>query len=288
MSSPLRNLIIILFFLSACTFLQRDDVDDPVLARVYDKYLLSSQVIPVLPKNITGSDSIAFIRNYVEKWIQQQVLLHEAQSILTAGEQDFARQLEEYRNSLMLFTLERKLVQQYLDTVVDDNAIKAYYEENKEQFELRGNIVKFDYIKIPVKSKQLKDFRRLMQSERPSDSALLEDYSRKYSTDYWFARDWVFLNDMLGEVPIELENQENFLRRTKYTEKKDSLFWYLLRINDFKTTDSVPPLAFEADNIRNIIINSRKLKILDDKKKEITSNAYAIKEAETFYGPPVK
>lgn len=263
-------------------------MDDPVLARVYDKYLLTSQVNSVLPKNITGSDSLAFVRNYVDKWVQQQVLLHEAQASLSAGEQDFTRQLEEYRNSLMLFALEKKLVQQYLDTLVDEIEIEAYYEKNKEQFELRGNIVKFDYIKIPVKSKQLKDFRRLLQSERPSDSVLLEDYCRKYSTDYWFARDWVFLSDMLGEVPLELENQENFLRRTKFTEKKDTLYWYLLRINDFKTTDSIPPLAFEVDNIRNIIINSRKLKILEDKKKEITSHAYSIKEAETYYGTPVK
>ena len=79
-----------------------------------------------------------------------------------------------------------------------------------------------------------------------------------------------------------MDNEENFLRRTTYTQMKDSLYWHLLRITDYKTTDSIPPLTFERDNIRNIIINARKLKLVQDKRQEYIDAALKANVAEVY------
>ena len=281
--------LFILVVLMACARQYHTDIpDDPVLARAYGNKLYLSEVTRIIPRNIQGTDSISMVSNYINKWVQKQIMIHNAKENLSPDEQDFTPQLEEYRNSLMLYKYERKLIDQYLDTLVSDDEILDYYRRNRDQFELKGNIVKFDYVKLPEKSRQLKDFRKLLKSKNLTDSVKLSDYCQKYSTDYWLAKDWVYLQDLLENMPLYPDNEENFLRRTKYTETSDDDFVYLLRINDYKTKDSIPPLDFEKDNIRNIIINSRKLDLLEKRRKQDIDEAFRNNEAEILEVEPIQ
>jgi hypothetical protein len=278
-----RLAITALAFLTACGPYGKIDPEDPNLARVDDEYLRLSQVREVVPQGIGPYDSAAFVYNYINNWIQQKVLLREARKNLSAHEQDFSRQLDEYRNSLMLFALDQKLVRLYLDTNVSDLEIERYYHENKTQFELKGNIVKFDLVRVPARSRHLREFRRLLQSDRPADLAGLEEYCKRNATDYWLAKEWVFFEDLLNELPEEPQNEESFLRRTRFTELEDSLYKYMLRINDFKTIDSLAPLAVEKQNIKNLILNARKIRIVQEKRQEITNVAIQSKQAEIYH-----
>ena len=253
-----------------------------MLAAAYGNKLYLSEVSRLVPKNVTGQDSVMMTSNLVNKWVQQQVLLHNAKENLTEEEQDFSRQMEEYTNSLLLYSYERKLIGMNLDTLVGDDEIGEYYMANREQFELKGNIVKFDYVKLPRDSKHVKDFRRMMKPGNTADSLLLTDYCQKYSTDYWLADSWVYLQELLENIPVNPDNEENFLRRTKYTEEEEDDFLHLLRINDFKTTDSIPPLSFEKENIRSIILNSRKLELIEKLRQRDIDEAFRNKDAVVF------
>jgi hypothetical protein len=278
-----RILILLLAVLSACSGFRHDNKPgDPVVARAFDQELHLSEAAAIVPKNISGKDSASMVQNFISKWVQQQILLEKAKENLGVEEQDFTRQLEEYRNSLLLYSYEKKLISMNLDTTVTEEEIEEYYRSNRTQFELRGNIVKFDFVKIPDRSRQAKEFRRLLKSSSPSDSVRLVEYCEKYSTDYWLTREWVFLDELLAEVPIKPDNEENFLRRTTYTEAGDDDYLYLLRIIDYMTTDSLSPLAFERDNIRNVIINSRKLDLLETSRQQDIDEAFRKKDAEIF------
>ena len=57
---------------------------------------------------------------------------------------------------------------------------------------------------------------------------------------------------------------------------------YLLRINDYRTTDSISPLEFEKDKIRNIILNGRKINLLEQKRQEIIDEAFKKDQAEIY------
>ena len=268
--------------LSACTNLFQSDQEDRIVARANDKYLRISELEERIPDGLSERDSITLAENYITKWIQQEILTQKARESLKSDEQDFSKQLDEYRNSLLLFTLEQKLVSQYLDTMVTQGEIEAYFAENRGQFELKGNIVKFDFVKINKRSRHLREFRRLLKSSDPENVITLAGYAEKNATDYWFAREWVSMNDLLDAMPLEVDNQALYLRRTNYAEAEDSVFIYLVRINDYKTADSISPLEFEKEKIRNIILNGRKIDLIEKKRQEFIDQAFKDDKAKIF------
>ena len=278
----MKKYLFILIALASCTRIFQPSGDDPVVARAGDKYLKISDIDSRIPVGMSERDSLTLAQNYINKWIQNEILTQKAKGYLSSSEQDFTQQMEEYKNSLLLFAFEQKLVNMYLDTTVTDSEIENYYQENKSRFELKGNILKFDFIKLNKRSRFLKEFRTLMKSADPENRQNLINYAEKNATDFWFPTDWIAMNQILNEMPLEVDNQPLFLRRTKYAEAEDSLFVYLLRINDYKTTDSISPLEFEKDKIRNIILNSRKIDLLDTKRKEIIDDAFQKNQAEIY------
>lgn len=279
MKKPILFLMVVL---SACTNLFQPEPEDRIVARANDSYLRFSELEERIPDGFSERDSITLAENYITKWIQQEILTQKAKESLKSNEQDFSKQLDEYRNSLLLFTLDQKLVSQYLDTNVTPEQIEAYYSENRSQFELKGNIVKFDFVKINKRSRRLREFRRLLKSSDPEKIIELAGYAEKNATDYWFAREWVSMNDLLDEMPLEVDNQALFLRRTNYAEAEDSVYIYLVRINDFKTADSISPLEFEREKIRNIILNGRKINLIAKKRQEFIDQAFKDDKAKIY------
>jgi hypothetical protein len=277
-----KPVLIVVLLLSACTRLFQSDQGDRIVARANDKYLHLSELEEKIPDGLPERDSITLAENYITKWIQQEILIQKAKETLESDEQDFSKQLEEYRNSLLLFTLEQKLVNQYLDTVVTQQEIEEYFAQNRSQFELKGNIVKFDFIKITKRSRHLREFRRLLKSSAPGDVLVLEGYAEKNATDYWFAREWVSMNDLLDVMPLEVDNQALFLRRTNYAETEDELYIYIVRINDYKTADSISPLEFEKEKIRNIILNGRKINLIEKKRQDFIDQAFKDDKAKIY------
>lgn len=277
-----KTVLFIVLVLSACTHLFQSDQEDRIVARANDKYLHLSELKERIPDGLPERDSITLAENYITKWIQQEILIQKAKESLKSDEQDFSKQLDEYRNSLLLFTLEQKLVNQYLDTVVTQQEIEEYFAQNRSQFELKGNIVKFDFVKINKRSRHLREFRRLLKSSAPGDVLVLEGYAEKNATDYWFAREWVSMNELLDVMPLEVDNQALFLRRTNYAEAEDSLYIYLVRINDYKTADSISPLEFEKEKIRNIILNGRKINLIEKKRQEVIDQAFKDDKAKIY------
>ncbi|HXC04483.1 MAG TPA: hypothetical protein VNZ86_07000, partial [Bacteroidia bacterium] len=58
--------------------------------------------------------------------------------------------------------------------------------------------------------------------------------------------------------------------------------YYFVNIKGFKIKNSISPLAFEKDNIRNAIINKRKLQLISAMKEDVYRNAEEHKEVEYF------
>ncbi len=266
-------ILFVLFSLISCNFFKSGKSSDDIVARVYDEYLYKSDLLAIVPEGFSKQDSLEVINDYIDNWIRQKILLKQAEQNLSSEQKDFTKQLEEYKNSLIVYQYERSLVSQKLDTSVSEADIANYYNNNIKDFELKNNIVKVLYIKIG-KSAPVNQVRMLIKSEKPQDRKKLEEFCLRYGQNYMLEDDkWLLFDDILKEIPIKTYNQEEYLKNNRYIEISDSLNTYLLNIKGFMMKESVSPLSFEKGNIKSIIINKRKLKLIETMKKDIYDKA---------------
>jgi len=257
--------------------------DENVLARVYDDYLYESDLKGLVPEGANVKDSIAIVRNFVNHWITEKLELNKAHRNLLDEDMQFEKQLEEYRNSLIIYQYESKLVSQTLDTVVSENELEEYFKKNIGNFQLKNNIVKTYYARFRVDDPNILKIRKFFYSDKPDARDSLEVYIEKYSNLYFLDDEtWILFDDLLRFVPIETYNQEAYLQNHRKIELKVDPNVYLVGITDFKIKESVSPLSFEKEKIRQIILNKRKLEIINRMRKEIFQAAQQHSDFEIY------
>jgi len=276
-----KFLWILVVFVFSCNPIGNNETDI-VLARVQDHYLYLSDIQSLVPENANARDSMTIVQNFINKWIREQLILNKAKLNLTRQEQDFSQQLEEYRNSLIIYAYESKLMRLNHDTNVSLEDIEQYYDLHKNNFELKENIIRFNFIKLHVDSPEVNQFRSLIRRDDPEDMHELEDLCKSYSADYWLEDDWMYFDDILNQIPLEIDNQAQFLSRNEHIDLRSESFRYFARIKDYKLQGSISPIAFETSNIKSIIINKRKLELVKNMRKDLMNVAVSSHEVEVY------
>ncbi len=251
-----------------------DKSSEHVLARVFNEYLYVSDIEELIPEGTSVKDSLSIVKGYINNWISQQLVLHKAKKNLLEEDKQFDKQLKEYKNSLITYQYESKLIRQQLDTMVTNEEVENYYTDNIGNFELKDNIVKVYYSRFHNDEKHLRKTKRFFYSMKPDARDSLEKYIENYS-DLYFLDDesWILFDDLLKFVPIEAYNQEAYLKNHRKIELTDDQFLYLINVSDFRIKEGTSPLSFEKGNIRQILINKRKLHLLKKMRQDIFDQA---------------
>lgn len=277
-----KSILVLLIIITGCSAFFKKKTEHAV-ARVYNDYLYESDLKSVIPKGTLAKDSISLAKSYIDSWIHQRLVIHQAEQNLTSDQMDFTQQLENYKNSLIIYTYENELVRQKLDTLVTDENIEIYYDANQQNFQLKDNIVQLQYVKLPLKSAFVKQFRKLLNSDNPVDKTRLSQQCEQYASDYFLDdQNWLPFNDLLKQIPIKTYNQEEFLKNHRELEYQDSAYIYLVRFRDFKIKESVSPLSFEKEHIRNIILNKRKIDLTRKMHEDIFEHAQKKNDFEIY------
>jgi hypothetical protein len=268
--------------LSSCSFFSKEKGQD-VVARVYDSYLLKSELSEIIPAGTSEEDSIAIAQSFINNWVRQTLLFQRAEKNLSEDQKDFEKKLEDYKRSLIIYTYERNLVNQILDTIVNNQQIEEYYNQNKQNFELKDNIIKVVYLKVDKKAPDIPKVQKWIKSANQQDLINLESYAYQFAHNFYLDDNtWLLFEDLLKEIPIKTYNQEEFLKNNRYIEVEDSTSLYFVNIKGFKIKNSLSPLSFEKDNIRNIIINKRKLQLITKMKNDIYEEALLKNDIEIY------
>jgi hypothetical protein len=273
------------FFAGSCSnpATQTQNNKGKVVARVFDYRLYSSDLQDVIPKGIAPDDSARRAENFINAWVKEKLLVHKAETNLGPDQKNVQKQLDDYRNSLIIYAYEKELVRQKLDTVISDAEIQKYYDEHPADFELKDNILKVVYVKVDKKAPNIAKLRTLIQSTKPQDRTDLESYCKQFGQNYFLDDNvWLLFDDLLKEVPIETYNKELFLQNNRFVELADTASLYFVNIKGFMTRNGHSPLAFEHENIRNIIINQRKREMIDRMHTDLYKEAMENKDIEIY------
>lgn len=285
-----RSLIAIgvafLLLLQGCGFFEKK-TKEFVVAECYGKFLYESDIREIVPEHLNPLDSIQRVNSFIDSWIQRQVILHQAETNLSAKELDLKKQMEEYRNSLILYAYETQLIKQKLDTVVSEDEIAEFYEQNKEDFQLRNTMVRAAYIILKDDCKQKAAFEKLMSDK---DTLLLQnlDVMATYYAEksYLDVDQWVRLDELLHVVPIEILNPESFLKKTKFVSFDSDDYTYMVRFVDYLLEESISPLEMEHANIKTIILTHRKKQLLERMRTSVYEKAKREHAFEKYVGTP--
>jgi hypothetical protein len=257
--------------------------DDLLLARAYTSRLYLSDVAGIVPPGSFPEDSALILKRYVDNWVRQQVFLHHATLNLDPARMDYEKKIQDYKNSLIIFSYETELVKNEMDTVITEAQILEYYEQNSQSFKLLESIVKVIYVKVPLDAPDLRTLRRLYRSDDPDDLMLLEDYCVQHAANYFTEQEnWLLFSELLRELPLQVSNPESYLTQNRHVELSDEYYRYFLNIQDYKLKGSVSPLSFERDNVRSIILNRRKHSFINLKREELFQQALQSDNFETF------
>jgi hypothetical protein len=259
---------LILIVLFGCTTSGPEEGSE-VVARVYDKSLTRKELSVVMPENATQRDSLIITENFIKNWVQQQLILKKAMENLTSEEIDFSAELEEYKNSLIIYAYESKLVSEYLDTVVTMDEITGYYNDHLDDFKLAHPVVRFTYARVHKDAPEISRFRLLVRSEEEDDIEELSEMCSQYADEFWLEEDWVFFSEVIKRIPYPVDDHNEFLTGNRNIQVPVDNYWYLLHIKDFRLKGDVSPLEIEEDNIRKIIINNRKLELKKNLRKDL-------------------
>ncbi len=279
-----RVSIVLLTFalLESCTLFQGADHSDAV-ARVGKKYLLRSDLESVLSEDLPPEDSAAIAYNYIYNWARKQLVLQKAEFNLNENEKNVDRLVEEYRNSLVRSLYEKKLIAEYLDTNITEKQIAEYYNQNRDNFELKENIVRAEYYRFDPATPALDNFRRWFRSGREADIEKRQQFALDFAREHYMNDTaWISFMDLVTRVPLQTYNQEQFLRNNRYVEIGDSTAVYFIHLIKYKMIDSYSPLEYVRATIRNIILHQRKLNLIKEMENRLYEDAQKWNEFEIY------
>lgn len=255
-----------------------------LLASVGDEELYRADLNFLFAHNrYSYDDSIQLVQNYISGWVNEQILVQEANKSDKIDFDVIEQRVQNFRNDLLIYELESILLEERLDTNVTEKEIKDYYLNNQKEFQLNDYLVKVLYVKIPVDAPDIDRVAQWYKLAKPGDLGEIELYSKIYATNFYYDADnWIYFDDILKEIPLQDINKDKFILKRSKIRFEEGGYQYFLNVMDYKLKNSISPLSFERTNIKDRILNSRVRKLREEISNEIIEKAYAENDIKIY------
>lgn len=262
----MRSTLFLLLALSICACQSTTDEyydNQRLIAEVYDSKLYENDIENLIPTQATQSDSTNISQAYLEQWIRESLILHEAKKDVPP---DMDRLIEDYRESLLKLHFENKIIEQRLDSVIDTLALQAYYDNNKTQYLLKEKAIQLFLLKCEVGANFLDNLNEFWRDRAYKDMkiiALVNQNNVVFSED-----DWYKLSELSNMTSRNIANRIRNNEGKRFTTEQDG-YKYFIKVGEIKDKNEIPPLPVIDDQISRVILHQRKKKILEDYIEEL-------------------
>ena len=262
----------------------KNDANEEPLARVGDTYLYWDEVVAVLGENITKQDSASMVTNYINNWATKQILLEKAKINLPDEKiAEFEQLVSNYRTDLYTRAYKEALVNQVKDTVISQEELIRFYEEEKENFKLKEKIVKLRFIELPLQFLNTKEVTESLKRFNEEDIRYLDSIGVQFKKLNFNDSLWVPASRVIEEIsPLNIDNEDRYLKKSQFFELEDAMGVYLTKINDVLGVNEIAPLSYIEPTIRQVLLNRRKLDYIRKLETEIIDEATKEKVFEVY------
>lgn len=279
---------VLIVFASGCDFIRMKQnrlselENREAVARVNNTYLYKDELSGIAAFGSTKEDSADRVEAYVDSWIRKELLIQEAARKININEAEVERKILDYRYSIIAYEYQSYYIKQNLDTVFSDSEIEAYYKNNIDNFILKQNIVRATFVKVPKNAPKVNKLKDLVFSQDEDDKRNLKSYCLSFSVAYHISDStWMIFDDLVRNSPLmEIPNKVQFLKANPNYQTEDDNYLYFLKVDEYRISDNVSPLEFVTDEIKNIILNKRKVELAKKLEDEVYDNALEHKDFE--------
>ncbi len=269
--------------LVSCDFFMATDTTDTI-ARVNDTYLYKSDIKDLVAEGTSPEDSTLIVNSFITRWATQLLLIEGSKRNLPEKKQEeFNKLVEQYKKDLYTKAYLEALVRKSIDTIVSHEEADEFYQSNKETFKLNDELIKFRYISLPVSIINTDDITKRLQRFSSKDKRYLDSISVQFKSYSLNDSIWIKASQVSNKIPVlNSENKKELLKKSNFIQLKDSLGLYLMQINDVRLQNDYAPLAYVKPTIKQIIINRRKLELIQQLEKDITKDAIKNDQFEIY------
>lgn len=250
---------------------------DPVVAQVYEYKLYASEIQSFLPQGLSPNDSAALVRDYIDNWIKEKLVLHEAEKNLSAREKNFEKEMLSYRNTLLMSRYYDKLwLKDTANVQISEREISDFARSLDNRYTVEKEIVRVNYVKIPTNAPELEPVRKILFDEtlrkenKETLVKLLGD-----SIEYLLDDDaWLYLDDLQNEVAFQIDAENVATHKdAQRIEKTVGDNTILLVILDYRSQRSVNETKEERAAAQMLLMNQRKTQFINQYIQDLYDKA---------------
>ena len=276
----MKRCFLFLLLLISCDFNKKSD--DNYVARVGEEFLNYSYLNDLIPENISIEDSVELANKIISEWATSKLLLQNAQNNLNDNEKEsIDEKSKKYRENLILSDYKNKISKNNPDTVVTDNEIKVFFENNSKNFTLYNEIIQGRYLKLNKNNFNINEIKRRFNRFNVDDRYFFDSISIQLLNYSFNDSTWINKNLFFNKIP-NLNNDEiqRIVKNNLFYIKEDSLALYLIKINKYKKANDYAPLDYIYERIRELISNRKRIDYLIKIEKELIEDALIKKTYE--------
>jgi hypothetical protein len=268
------QLLLLTILVSSCDYF-RVPKEPKAIARVGKSFLYESDIVDLVPSGTSKKDSISIVKSFIDSWATQKLLFDASErNISKAKTVEFDELIRQYKVDLYTKNYIEDLVIRQLDTLVTDEQIQTYYDQNKQFFNNASELVKMRYINLVKENPKFVNIKSKFSYFTKKDRKELEQQAINFKSYAFNDSIWVDINQVYEKLPfVNLENKDRFISSGINFQYPDSTTIWLVKVNKVLPKDSPTPLEFLRPTIKQIIVNSRKLELVNTIEKEITNDA---------------
>lgn len=275
--------IAIVLSLSSCNYLT-PDAKPHAIARVNDLFLYEEDIADLVPKGTSKEDSIGIVRNFIDRWAAQKLLINGAEVNLGKEKKaNFDELIKQYKVDLYTKAYLEELVKQTVDTIISDEDLKKYYDENKENFRTNGTLVRLRYINLQKDNPKFETIKNKFFDYRKTDKKFWDTYALQFKSFAFNDSVWADMSQVYSKLPfINPDNRDQFIVSGKSIQYPDSTDMYLVKIRSVIDKNQIGPFEYLKPTLKEVILNKRKLELIKKIEKEITDDAIKDRKYEIY------
>ncbi|KQC29587.1 peptidylprolyl isomerase [Flagellimonas eckloniae] len=273
-----------LFVFSSCDSLFKEKTEKEPLARVGETFLYKEDIASFITNDMSEQDSILFVTNYINNWASKQLLLSKSKINLPEEKlKEYDLLVDDYRSDLYTRAYVEALVLQSQDTAITTSQLREYYEKEKENFKLNEKLVQLRFVGLPGQFLDKNQVIEKIKGWEETDKSYLDSIAVQFKKIHFNDSIWVSVTRVMEEIPpLTPLNEEKYLKKSQFFELQDSIGVYLGMVTDVLEINSTAPFDYISPDIRQLILNRRRLNHIRKLETEIIDEAIQKNEFEVY------